>query len=63
MADGPAEGGNMIVYCNVRSCVWNSDGECSGPKQPAGHTALYIDDTFDGAMCSDRKDKEDDEET
>ena len=52
----------MIVYCNVRSCIWNNKGECSGPQQLGGHTALYIDDTYYGAMCSDREDKENEEE-
>ena len=56
----------MIVYCNQRICVWNEDGECSGPKQPAGHIALYIEETLSGqAICADMRYKEcleDDEE-
>ena len=49
----------MIVYCNYESCVWNEDGQCKGPKQPAGHVALYIEETLGGnAVCTDRKEKE-----
>ena len=29
----------MIVYCNVKQCVWNEDGQCADPKQSAGHVA------------------------
>lgn len=49
----------MIVYCSCKTCVWNEDGMCKGPEQPAGHTALYIIETVGGQMvCSDMKEKE-----
>ena len=50
----------MIVYCDRESCVWNEDGKCKGPEQPAGHTAIYIQETLGGqAICTDMKEKED----
>lgn len=53
----------MIVYCNLKQCVWNDDGQCAGPKQPAGHVALYISETLGGqAMCTDLKYRDDDDE-
>ena len=49
----------MIVYCDQHICVWNEDGQCSGPKQPAGHTALYISETLSGqAICTDMRYKD-----
>ena len=49
----------MIVYCNQKICIWNKDGQCEGPKQPAGHTALYLEETTSGqVMCSDMKYKD-----
>ena len=49
----------MIVYCDQRICVWNEDGQCSGPKQPAGHVALYIRETLGGqAICTDMRYKD-----
>lgn len=49
----------MIVYCDQKICVWNEDGRCSGPKQPAGHIALYIKETLGGqAICTDMRYKD-----
>ena len=49
----------MIVYCNQKICIWNKDGQCEGPKQPAGHTALYLVETTSGqVICSDMKYRE-----
>lgn len=49
----------MIVYCDQCICVWNENGQCSGPKQPAGHVALYIRETLGGqAICTDMEYKE-----
>ena len=53
----------MIVYCNVKQCIWNEDGQCAGPKQPAGHVALYIEETLGGqAMCVDLRYRDDEDE-
>ena len=53
----------MIVYCNVKQCVWNEDGQCAGPKQPAGHVALYVEETLSGqAMCMDLRYRGDEDE-
>lgn len=49
----------MIVYCDCESCVWNDDGMCKGPEQPAGHVALYIEETLGGqAICTDKQERE-----
>lgn len=53
----------MLVYCNVKQCIWNEDGQCAGPKQPAGHVALYIEETLGGqAMCVDLRYRDDEDE-
>ena len=52
----------MIVYCDADDCKWNEDGKCKGPVQPAGHTALYIRQNWQGwQQCDDFKDKAEEE--
>ena len=50
----------MLVYCDDEECKWNEDGMCQGPKQEAGHTALYIQQNWMGQnCCTDFKEKDD----
>lgn len=50
----------MLVYCDDEECKWNEDGQCQGPKHPAGHTALYIERNWMGQnCCTDFKEKDD----
>lgn len=49
----------MLVYCDDEECKWNEDGMCQGPKQEAGHTALYIQQNWMGQnVCTDFKEKD-----
>ena len=63
VAPGAVQGGRiMIVYCDADDCKWNEDGKCKGPVQPAGHTALYIRQNWQGwQQRDDFKDKAEEE--
>lgn len=54
---------SMLVYCNARDCRWNTNGRCEGAKQPAGHTAIYIERTQSGKPgCSDYAERENEDD-
>ena len=50
---------SMLVYCDARDCRWNTNGRCEGAKQPAGHTAIYIEYGKNmEPVCSDYEERE-----